>query len=64
MTIHPRVKSTTKTTGRVLGSASLLLIAALAAAGEEQQRQREIQEHTDALKELQPGMDIMFVRKA
>lgn len=64
MTIHPRVKSTTKTTGRVLGSASLLFLAALAAAGEENERQRKIQEHTDALKELQPGTDIMFVTKA
>lgn len=59
-----RAKKAAITTGRGLGFAALALIHGLAAIGEEEQRQREIQEHTDALKALQPNCDLMFVRKA
>ena len=59
-----RAKKAATATGRGLGIAAFALVAGLAAIGEEEQRQREIQEHTDALKALQPNCDIMFVHKA
>ena len=61
---NTRVRRAATSTGRGLGIASLALLSGLAAIGEEQQRQREIQEHTDALKKLNPDYDIMLIRKA
>jgi hypothetical protein len=59
-----RAQNAAKATGRGLGFAGLALLAGFAAISEEAEKQRKIQEHTDALKALQPDCDIMFVHKA
>lgn len=59
-----RAKNALKTTGRGLGYFVAALVEVSAANAEEQRRQRQIQEHTAALKALQPNCDIMFVHKA
>jgi hypothetical protein len=64
MTTKTRAKKIASATGRGLGYALTALVEASAAYGEEQEKQRKIQEHTDALKELQPDCEIMFVHKA
>jgi predicted RNA methylase len=62
MTKHS-VKNAAKTTGRGLGFALAVLGAAAVAAAEEDAHQREIQEHTDALKALKPNCHIVFIEK-
>lgn len=64
MKIKNRAKNAAITTGAGLGFFLAALVEASAANAEEARRQQEIQEHTDALKALQPNCDIMFVRKA
>lgn len=64
MKTQNRAKTALKATGRGLGFALAAIVEASAANAEEQRRQREIQEHTDALKALKPDCDIMFVHKA
>jgi hypothetical protein len=64
MTINPRAKKAACATGRGLGIFLSALVEASAANAEEARRQQEIQEHTAALKALQPDCDIMFVHKA
>ena len=61
-----RAKKAALATGRGLVNVLVAVgeASAEAAALEEQRKQREIQEHTDALKALQPDCDIMFVHKA
>ena len=57
------VKKAAKTTGRGLGLAVAAIAGAAIAASEEAERQREIQEHTDALKALKPNCHVLFVEK-
>ena len=64
MTTKTRAKKIASATGRGLGFALTALVEASAAHAEETRRQEEIQEHTAALKALQPDCDIMFVHKA
>ena len=64
MTAKNRAKKIAIGTGRGLGFAVVAIAAGIAAQQEEDRRQAEIQEHTSALKALQPDCDIMFVRKA
>ena len=64
MTIKPRAKKAALATGRGLGYALTALVEASATYAEEARRQEEIQEHTAALKALQPDCDIMFIHKA
>jgi hypothetical protein len=64
MTTKTRAKKIASATGRGLGYALTAFAEASVAYSEEQERQRKIQEHTDALKALQPNCDIMFVQKA
>jgi hypothetical protein len=59
-----RAKNAAKTTGRGLITVLAAIGEATAYAADEQRKQQEIQEHTDALKELKPGYDIMFIQKA
>lgn len=59
-----RAKNAALATGRGLTYVLSALITASSAVAEEQQRQREIQEHTSALKVLQPNCDIVFIQKA
>lgn len=58
-----RAHKAAKSTGRGLG----LLLAAVADvavySAEENRREREIREHTDALKALKPNCHIVFVEK-
>lgn len=56
-------KNAAKTTGRGLGLAVAAIAGAAIAASEESERQRKIQEHTDALKALKPGYHIVFIEK-
>lgn len=56
-------KNAAKTAGRGLGFAVAVIAAAAVAASEEDARQREIQEHTDALKALKPNSHIVFIEK-
>lgn len=64
MTKQNRAKKAAVATGRGLGYVLAALVEASAANAEEQRRQREIQEHTDAIKALQPDCDIVFIQKA
>ena len=64
MKTQNRAKKADITTGRGLGYFFAALVEISAANAEETRRQQEIQEHTDALKALQPDCDIMFIRKA
>lgn len=59
-----KAKKALSATGRGLVTVLAAIAEASAANAEEQRRQREIQEHTDKLKELMPNSDIMFVQKA
>ena len=64
MTAKTRAKKAACATGRGLGFVLTALVETSAAHAEEIRRQEEIQEHTDALKALQPDCDIMFIHKA
>jgi hypothetical protein len=64
MTKKIRAKKAALATGRGLITVLAAIGEAANANAEEQRRQQEIQEHTDALKALQPDCDIMFVHKA
>lgn len=64
MTAKTRAKKTARATGRGLGFLLTAFAEASVAYSEEQERQRKIQEHTDALKDLKPDCEIMFVHKA
>ena len=59
-----RAKNAAIATGRGLGYFLVALVEVSAANAEETRRQQEIQDHTDALKALQPNCDIMFIHKA
>lgn len=59
-----RAKNAAIATGRGLGYVLTALVEASAIAAEEQRKEREIQEHTEALKALKPGSDILFIQKA
>lgn len=52
-----------RNTGKGLGGAALFIAAAFVAAGEEQQRQRQIQSHVDALRELEPNAQVIIAHK-
>jgi len=56
-----RAKTALSATGR--GLVTVLAAIGEGLALEEERKQREIQEHTDRLKELKPGYDIMFTQK-
>jgi hypothetical protein len=56
-----RAKTALKATGR--GLVTVLAVIGEASALAEERKQQEIQEHTDRLKELKPGYDIMFIQK-
>lgn len=58
-----RAKNILRGTGRVLGSAVIVLAEASNAAAEAERRNAEIQEHVDALKALKPDCDIVFIEK-
>ena len=62
MTTKTRAKKAALATGR--GLVTVLAAIGEASALAEERKQQEIQEHTDALKALQPDCDIMFIRKA
>lgn len=57
-----RPKRALKATGR--GLVAVLGAIAEGAALAEERKQQEIQRHVDAIKELKPGYDIMFIQKA
>lgn len=59
-----RAKTALSATGRGLVTVLAAIGEASVANAEMQRREREIQEHTDRLKELKPGYDIMFIQKA
>lgn len=59
-----RAKNAALATGRGLVTVLAAIGEAANANAEEQRKQREIQEHTAALKALMPESDIMFVQKA
>jgi hypothetical protein len=62
MKTKTRAKKAAVATGR--GLITVLALIGEASALEEERKQKEIQEHTDALKALQPDCEIMIVRKA
>jgi|tagenome__1003787_1003787.scaffolds.fasta_scaffold11028292_1 hypothetical protein len=64
MTKKTRAKNAALATGRGLVTVLALIGEASIANAEEERKQREIQEHTDALKALMPDNSIMFVQKA
>ena len=64
MKIKNRALTATKATGRGLGILLVAVAEASAANAEYERQQREIQEHTAALKALKPDCDLMFVHKA
>ena len=58
-----KIKTAAKKTATATGYGLLGALTVLAAAGEEAQRQREIQEHIDALKVLCPDHNVVLFRK-
>lgn len=56
-------QSRTSRVFNAVGSAFESMLDASAAAAAEQRRQDEIQEHIDALKELKPDHQIIFIEK-
>jgi hypothetical protein len=61
--IKNRAKNAATATGRGLITVLALIGEAAVLNAEEERRQREIKEHTDALKALMPENNIMFVHK-
>ncbi len=57
------VKNVAKTTGRGLGYGFAGLVAFAAAIAEESERNRQIQEHTEALRALKPNSHIVFIER-
>lgn len=58
-----KIKPKLSRAGQALGTAFDTMLEAAVAANEDAAKQREIQEHVDALKELKPDHRIIFIEK-